>query len=143
MHRIKKSHYCTQYAEIALEEVQFRSHLDQVKYFSNDLKSLGHSYFVPNFSKIIVTGNSKIFRVAYAFRIVVLTYLNLKSINKKIVPSFAKCPSISEIVSSCKLGIDGCHNWATADLTFRWVVTVSLGGRVDFHEAKNRRYLLT
>ena len=36
-------------------EAQLGSHFNQMKYFSNDLKLLGHSDFVSNISKIIVT----------------------------------------------------------------------------------------
>ena len=44
-------------AEIALEEVQLQNHFGQVKSFSNDPKSLGHSDFVPNYEKMIRPGN--------------------------------------------------------------------------------------
>ena len=46
-------------------DAQLRSVFHQVKFFSNDPKSLGHSDFGPNFSKIIETKTSKKFRAAY------------------------------------------------------------------------------
>ena len=46
-------------------DAQLRSVFYQVKFFPNDPKSLGHSDFGPNFSKIIETKTSKKFRAAY------------------------------------------------------------------------------